>query len=758
MSCWNYDNCNNEFGCLVNDKTLIGKVDLIGPKVVVGWAITQASGESLFPRLLLTCNGEVISETHQSIFRTDLQDVHGFGHCGFSITIPPTMTPGNFAALSVVEEKTGEIIDASGAKVMMLYGGAIEHSSSSLITGYVFDTRPRLTLPCVTLGYEGETVASCRPLFVRRDMYRALDTDQVWHFALEVPLALRSDVERASVNFDESPGLFQRVTLSTVSEQVSKLAAQYFDVAWYQSYPDLAMVDFTLVDALQHFLAVGFYQGLSPTPLFDAEWYTESVPGLRGAIASGQIVSAFQHYVEHGLRLLLDPHPLISHEYIKSMVADFTCKTEVGIITAIIEGQLPIDIINPLVNDAAQRWAFELQTWSSNIATPSARFRLQSLIYLYFALIRERSAPNPRYFDADWYVTCNPDADLDSADTVGALSHYFRIGRHNGVDPHPLVSTAFFARRQVSTSIETAARGGLLSILLATDLESIGINPFTPLWSRSDTLTGSKLTTAEVPNTSPYIDDHWYFTNNLHARTARELGSIGSAMEHLMRAQDGDIDNPHPLFARQWYLAMHPDAATAISTGRSSNAFAYFIEFGQHLGHDPHPAFDSAWYLGRWSNWHRSAAPDGLLNQTAFEYFYSTGRQLDRFPSPYFWIETHADFYLKALPLKNDSCRIDNPYSRFIMFMSYWHIKGFRPNVAFDPKFYAECLRSQTIDITHVRNTFAHYLQIGAQLGVEPSPFFNSMWYSRNTVHFVIRMAALKSMRVVGCGVRGRSG
>ncbi len=29
---------------------------------------------------------------------------------------------------------------------------------------------------------------------------------------------------------------------------------------------------------------------------------------------------------------------------------------------------------------------------------------------------------------------------------------------------------------------------------------------------------------------------------------------------------------------------------------------------------------------------------------------------------------------------------------------------------------------------------------------------------SRNTVHFAIRMAALKSMRVVGCGVRGRNG
>ncbi len=29
---------------------------------------------------------------------------------------------------------------------------------------------------------------------------------------------------------------------------------------------------------------------------------------------------------------------------------------------------------------------------------------------------------------------------------------------------------------------------------------------------------------------------------------------------------------------------------------------------------------------------------------------------------------------------------------------------------------------------------------------------------SPNAVHFAIRMAALKSMRVVGCGVRGRNG
>jgi peptide/nickel transport system substrate-binding protein len=40
----------------------------------------------------------------------------------------------------------------------------------------------------------------------------------------------------------------------------------------------------------------------------------------------------------------------------------------------------------------------------------------------------------------------------------------------------------------------------------------------------------------------------------------------------------------------------------------------------------------------------------------------------------------------------------------------------------------------------------------------DPTGIIATMRFSRNTVHFVIRIAALKSMRVVGCGVRGRNG
>ncbi len=714
----------------MNDRTVIGNVDLIGPKVVVGWAIVKVSGISLFPRLLLACNGNVISETSNSVFRNDLQNAHGFGQCGFSIAIPPTTTPEDFAALAVLEEASGEIIGASDARVTMPYGGGIEHRSRSLVAGYVFDTRHRLTLPRVTLGYEGEVVASCESLLSRRDLRDTLDTGQVWHFALQIPTALQPDAEKVSVELDGQPGLFRRVAQDAGFERVSRLASMYFDAAWYRSYPDLAQVDFSAVDALEHFLAIGYYQDLSPTPLFDVRWYTEAVPGLRSAIASGQVVSAFQHYVDHGLASSMDPHPLISHEYIDSTLAGRGHDAGTGIIAAIIDGRVPIGAVNPLVSDAAQRWTEELEAWGRRVATPAMPFRLQSIDYLYFAMVRERAPPSPRYFDAAWYVRRDPSCGLDADDAYGALSHYFRIGRHHGIDPHPLVSTAYFARRQGTACIEATAQGGLLSILLATGPERIGLNPFVPPWSGPDA-NGRFEFAGEASQASPYIDDTWYFSNNPQARRARELGLIGSATEHLLRARDGEIDDPHPLFAREYYLAVHPDAAAAISGGRSPNAFAYFVEFGQHLGHDPHPGFDSAWYREHWLDLRRAAAADGARAQTAFEYFHSAGRQLNRFPSPYFWAETHAATYSGLPPSATNVARDDSPYSRFIAFMVNWQAASFRPNILFDPGFYAECARDRNIDLKHTKNAFLHYLQAGAQAGLQPNAFFNSTWYAR---------------------------
>ncbi len=674
-------------------------------------------------------NGSIVTAANQAVFRDDLQHAHGFGHCGFSIAIPPTTTPEDFATLTVVEEASGAIIDASCAKVTMLYGGGIEHHSRSLITGYVFDSRPRLTLPCVTLVHGSNVVASCLPLFPRRDMRSVFETDNVWQFMLQIPAMLQDGDGEIAVEIDGEPGLFRRVTQNALSDNVAQLSARYLDAAWYQTHPECAGCDFSSMTALEHFLAVGYYQGLSPTPLFNAGWYAGTVPGLPKALAGGQIVSAFQHYIDHGLLPGLDPHPLISHDYIEGTLAGFTRGADGGIIADIIDGRLPTEAINPLVNDSARSWAHELQRWRDQLATASLDFRLQAIEYLYFARVRDRSPPSPKYFDVGWYVARNAIHGLGGGDTLGAMSHYFRIGRHAGADPHPVVSTAFFARQQRSTSPELAAQGGLLSILLSSDPESVGLNPFIPVWSKSAPCAGFDAGRGGESPASPYIDDEWYFSNNPQAREARARGRIGSAIEHLTRARDSEIDAPHPFFARDWYLARYSDAASAISMARSPNAFAYFIEFGQHLGHDPHPAFDSAWYRDRWTNSPWPGTPDGTRRQTAFEYFYSTGMRFNRFPSPYFWDETSVSFYGAAPTGPEISERDSNALDRFMAFMRCWGLANFRPNIAFDPEYYLERARTLGIDVRNAENTFTHYLMVGIESGIEPNAFFNSTWY-----------------------------
>jgi hypothetical protein len=52
----------------------------------------------------------------------------------------------------------------------------------------------------------------------------------------------------------------------------------------------------------------------------------------------------------------------------------------------------------------------------------------------------------------------------------------------------------------------------------------------------------------------------------------------------------------------------------------------------------------------------------------------------------------------------------------------------------------------------------AEYTALIEQLCAKRSALVQAMAANPNTVHFAIWMAAVKSMRVVGCGVRGRSG
>ena len=59
---------------------------------------------------------------------------------------------------------------------------------------------------------------------------------------------------------------------------------------------------------------------------------------------------------------------------------------------------------------------------------------------------------------------------------------------------------------------------------------------------------------------------------------------------------------------------------------------------------------------------------------------------------------------------------------------------------------------------TGPHKAFSSSVDVAKRVSPWSVPVQSLLGVSCNTVHFAIRMAALKSMRVVGCGVRGRNG
>lgn len=69
----------------------------------------------------------------------------------------------------------------------------------------------------------------------------------------------------------------------------------FFDEQWYSDrYPELVGQDL-----LDHYMNYGAYEGRSPGPLFDAEYYVNSNPDLRNGVREG-MVNPVVHFIVHG--------------------------------------------------------------------------------------------------------------------------------------------------------------------------------------------------------------------------------------------------------------------------------------------------------------------------------------------------------------------------------------------------------------------------------------------------------------------------
>ncbi|MDY6805986.1 MAG: vanadium-dependent haloperoxidase [Cyanobacteriota bacterium] len=91
-----------------------------------------------------------------------------------------------------------------------------------------------------------------------------------------------------------------------------------FDEGFYLSqHPDAAAAiqNGSFASAIDHYRAVGFSQGYSPSPLLNENYYLDNNPDIAAAVERGEFTSGVQHYLNFGQLEGRDPSALFNEEF-----------------------------------------------------------------------------------------------------------------------------------------------------------------------------------------------------------------------------------------------------------------------------------------------------------------------------------------------------------------------------------------------------------------------------------------------------------
>lgn len=155
-------------------------------------------------------------------------------------------------------------------------------------------------------------------------------------------------------------------------------------------------------------------------------------------------------------------------------------------------------------------------------------------------------------FDQAWYLGQRPDL---AGSGASPLVHYLLAGAAEGVDPHPLFATSFYAERN------------------AAELGATGLTPLEHF---------VRVGAGEGRDPHPLFDTAHYL------RQAPDLIESGeNPLAHYQRVGAARGLSPHPLFAPDYY-------ASQLAPGEEASLLHY-LSRGSGLGLKPHPLFDPAW-------------------------------------------------------------------------------------------------------------------------------------------------------------------
>ncbi|MDE1569294.1 glycosyltransferase [Aquabacter sp. P-9] len=249
--------------------------------------------------------------------------------------------------------------------------------------------------------------------------------------------------------------------------------------------------------------------------------------------------------------------------------------------------------------------------------------------------------------DAPWYLARTPEAGAD------ALAHFVRRGVKDGLEPHPLFHSYWFASRHPGALNNLPA-----PFAYASSAERPRLSPhpfFLPDYylERNPDVAEREADAfahfrafgeGEHRPVHPLIDLDWMAGQMPELRQdARWLSHYATnpALFHL---------SPHPLFDPAYYLSHSPDVAAA-----GVHPLLHYLVWGWREGRSPHAYFEGDWYLAR----NRDVLSAG---ENPLVHFVWHGAREGRDPNPAFQTQAYTSL--------NPDVAADggNPFVHYLLF------------------------------------------------------------------------------------------
>jgi hypothetical protein len=376
------------------------------------------------------------------------------------------------------------------------------------------------------------------------------------------------------------------------------------------------------------------------------------------------------------------------------------------------------------------------------------------------------------YFDTGFYLTRNEDV---RGAAVNPLRHYLQDGEREQRWPSPHFDPDGYRRLHALPEGENA----LADVTRRARRDEVAPNPgFDPAWykARYSSSRRPELTAFEdyllqgaaqgqcTSEAYALISDSASFDESYYAERSPSLRESGlDPLYHFCAfGWQGGVP-PHPAFDLAWYRDINDDVREA-----GVNPLYHFLKFGLQEGRQPHPVgaeaacveeagqavavraaldasglFDVNFYLASYPDV-RGSGEDPL------DHFIAYGWREGRRPNPYFDPNWYRARYL-SVATEADT----NPLLHYI---SYGEPRAFRPTVYFETEWYrrAYCVPDGISPLLHFlqnrrtqrfspvssfdvdfymqrcgrevgpnRDPFAHFLRVGIQQDVDPSPAFD---------------------------------